>query len=782
VYASWSDGLAQSHSITASAAATYTAVFTPAAGGPNLITNYTYDLWDNLTQVSMPRSAGTQTRTFVYSGKYLTSATNPENGTVNYTYTANGKLASKTDAKGQQIVYTYDAYLRLTQIQRYPTPGNEDACQRTLFYYDTNPFNGSFSQYAYGRPTATKYGISTGGYCASGVPYTFTEQYSYTQAGLVTNKRLAVTAGSRTANLDTSQTYDNEGKVLTVKYPDINSTGPTYTYAYDTMGRPTTLTDNQSATWVSGVQYGLSGELLSLNGETRTYNSRLQLTQVGAMQYTYSPTQNNGQISKQNDLASGEEVTYTYDSLSRLIGAVTTDSPTVTQWGQAFAYDGFGNRTSASVTKGMAPHGNWGYDAATNRLTGYGSDANGNMTTTQSVYGLSYDVENRLVSVPTSSNPEQYAYASDNKRIWRRKPDGTEELYYYGISGQKLVTITPLVAANGDFFMTTLDTNLYFGSRTIVSRGVTVTLDRVGSNRAGGSRYFPYGEEQQTTAQDRDKFATYYRDSTTGLDYAQNRYYANTLGRFMSPDPYTESAGPSDPGSWNRYAYTRGDPVNRADPSGQFDCAADYDPILCDPNPLSPTGLWVTTPYCGPVTYNSTPDNDPGCWFPPSAPIAPAGGGGDGYGYPAFLPADNAQADFGKQPCYTFFGFGSALAARQWAGNATYIPVSDGSLQLRGNTPLDRPAPARSSTPGDGMRIDNPVIYINTDYNWDDFSKTLSNRGVFDFLNYENKKLGTHMTSGQLATMIVLHELLHAVGKDDEGKKALKDLYNACIK
>jgi YD repeat-containing protein len=225
VYASWSDGFAQSHSITASAAATYTAAYTAVSGGPNLITNYSYDLWDNLSQVSMPPSAGTQTRTFVYSGKYLMSATNPENGTVSDTYTANGKLASKTDAKGQQIVYTYDAYLRLTQIQRYPTPGNEDACQRTLFYYDTNPFNGSFSQYAYGRPTATKYGISTGGYCASGVPYTFTEQYSYTQAGLVTTKRLAVTAGSRTANLDTSQTYDNEGKVLTVKYPDIRFDG-----------------------------------------------------------------------------------------------------------------------------------------------------------------------------------------------------------------------------------------------------------------------------------------------------------------------------------------------------------------------------------------------------------------------------------------------------------------------------------------------------------------------------------------------------------------------------
>ena len=89
---------------------------------------------------------------------------------------------------------------------------------------------------------------------------------------------------------------------------------------------------------------------------------------------------------------------------------------------------------------------------------------------------------------------------------------------------------------------------------------------------AGGSKYFPYGEEQQVTAQDKDKFATYYRDGTTGLDYAQNRYYANTLGRFTSPDPFqAASPGPADPQSWNKYVYTRGDPVNRFDPSGLDD-------------------------------------------------------------------------------------------------------------------------------------------------------------------------------------------------------------------
>ena len=65
------------------------------------------------------------------------------------------------------------------------------------------------------------------------------------------------------------------------------------------------------------------------------------------------------------------------------------------------------------------------------------------------------------------------------------------------------------------------------------------------------------------------KFATYTRDGATGLDYADQRYYASTFGRFLTPDPYQASGGPSDPQTWNRYAYVRGDPMNFYDRSGR---------------------------------------------------------------------------------------------------------------------------------------------------------------------------------------------------------------------
>jgi RHS repeat-associated protein len=60
----------------------------------------------------------------------------------------------------------------------------------------------------------------------------------------------------------------------------------------------------------------------------------------------------------------------------------------------------------------------------------------------------------------------------------------------------------------------------------------------------------------------------------TGLDYADQRFYASTYGRFNTPDPARQSAVLREPGSWNRYEYTYDDPINRSDPSGLTSCDA----------------------------------------------------------------------------------------------------------------------------------------------------------------------------------------------------------------
>ncbi len=91
---------------------------------PNHVTTYSYDLLGHLTQAQMPRTVNgtvvTQNRSWVYdpNTQLLTQTTTPEAGTTTYTYNADGTVATKTDAKGQQIQYSYDPYGRVAQVSR----------------------------------------------------------------------------------------------------------------------------------------------------------------------------------------------------------------------------------------------------------------------------------------------------------------------------------------------------------------------------------------------------------------------------------------------------------------------------------------------------------------------------------------------------------------------------------------------------------------------------------------------------------------------------------------
>ena len=239
------------------------------------------------------------------------------------------------------------------------------------------------------------------------------------------------------------------------------------------------------------------------------------------------------------------------------------------------------------------------FDPGTNHQTGQSYDANGNIALAPAYFP--YDVENRLTQPPPGGFAG-WSYDPKGKRVLAEtlkssSSNTTCEIYFYGITGQKLATYTCNYAdqtgGNGSFFITVKSRNLYFGGKLMRSAGVTVVTDRLGSVRANsnGDRmsYFPYGEERTSTADGREKFGTYYRDGA-GIDYADQRYYTNASGRFMTPDPYRATpAGnnPSLPASWNRYAYVDGDPINFFDPSGLIaskgeDPCADPDALDCD--------------------------------------------------------------------------------------------------------------------------------------------------------------------------------------------------------
>jgi RHS repeat-associated protein len=64
------------------------------------------------------------------------------------------------------------------------------------------------------------------------------------------------------------------------------------------------------------------------------------------------------------------------------------------------------------------------------------------------------------------------------------------------------------------------------------------------------------------------KFTQKERDNETGLDYFGARYYSSAQGRFTSVDPANAGAEPSNPQSWNGYAYAFNNPLKYQDPDG----------------------------------------------------------------------------------------------------------------------------------------------------------------------------------------------------------------------
>jgi RHS repeat-associated protein len=94
-------------------------------------------------------------------------------------------------------------------------------------------------------------------------------------------------------------------------------------------------------------------------------------------------------------------------------------------------------------------------------------------------------------------------------------------------------------------------------------------------NIKSDSDYYPWGGELEFIANDSNhyKFTGKERDTETNLDYFGARYYANVLGRFITPDwaakatavPYGDFA---DPQSLNLYSYVRNLPSTRLDLDG----------------------------------------------------------------------------------------------------------------------------------------------------------------------------------------------------------------------
>jgi RHS repeat-associated protein len=323
------------------------------------------------------------------------------------------------------------------------------------------------------------------------------------------------------------------------------------------------------------------------------------------------------------DNVSGEQVAYQYDELNRLMAAAGSG------WSQAYQYDGFGNITQQGAYQAT-------YDAATNReaSTPYTSyDPNGNIRN-WSAGNASYDTENRIIWHTNGGVERVFGYDPWGRRLWRSGPaSGQWEYYFYGVMGQKLADIQ---CVDDPKWCGVSSTLMYFGSRLVKETGQSVTPDRLGSVRRNGTGYYPYGEERTPTDDGRVKFATYTRD-LPGLDYADQRYYNASKGRFWTPDPGGMStADLRNPTSWNEYAYANGDPANFYDPTGKSVFSGSGHPCgsnwMADASLAGPCGEYGSDDWGGgggrggwDPCYGDEfrPSPNPACYAPVPVPVTP---------------------------------------------------------------------------------------------------------------------------------------------------------------
>jgi len=189
--------------------------------------------------------------------------------------------------------------------------------------------------------------------------------------------------------------------------------------------------------------------------------------------------------------------------------------------------------------------------------------------------------ENRIVSaVDHAGNQTTYTYDAQGRRVYVVHPTWPE-MRIYDLQGHMITGLDASTwAVSGDeVFVGGRHLATYENNTTVFTHADWLGSERVrtaldgtqleqwaslpfddipGTNVASVSPYHFTGKE---------------RDAESGLDYFGARYYASSMGRWLSPDwaakatpvPYAKL---SDPQTLNLYAYVRNNPLSHADADG----------------------------------------------------------------------------------------------------------------------------------------------------------------------------------------------------------------------
>jgi RHS repeat-associated protein len=231
-------------------------------------------------------------------------------------------------------------------------------------------------------------------------------------------------------------------------------------------------------------------------------------------------------------------------------------------------------------------------DSIQSQLAGLGLvyDAAGNVIQDNFGTQYTYDGEGRLATAGAWT----YSYDGDGNRVLKTAGGSTGNTYWYGPDGtltdKQSVSLNPTYGWPGE-----LERYFYLNGRLFLRAGFPyasyyVISDQLGSTRVSiDSRWDPTTNAYPPIYTDTYPFGGYVsasqpppidqsftgkeRDSESGNDYFGARYYASSMGRFLSPDwsakimpvPYAKLDNPQ---SLNLYSYVWNNPLSRNDPDG----------------------------------------------------------------------------------------------------------------------------------------------------------------------------------------------------------------------
>ncbi|MER0171405.1 MAG: RHS repeat protein [Nitrosomonas sp.] len=545
----------------------------------NHATQYSYDVNDNITQVTNPNLNSTtfafdalnrrinsidplnsQTVNSINELDQTTGITDPRNNTTHYSYNAFGDLISETSPDRGTTTYTVDAAgntLSRRDARETVTNYQYDALNRItrISYPSDSSLNTTF---AYDKPTGC--GKSKGRLCSI-KNSDGSVAYRYDHFGRITRS----TEKRGTLRFVTLYAYDAAGVLTKITLPS----GRIVTYELNADKQVNKITASIGGTpqiLASSINYLPFGNIKNItygNGLslTNSYNTAYQLTarKVGTLMdesYSYDAA---GNITVKGTTH------YDYDALDRMLHE--NSAAGVYEYG----YDAISNRLTGNEN---GINRVYSYPIDSSKLnsidaTAINYDAAGNIVSDgQRNYSIDAAGHVRSVSSAGVITGSYYSYDAKNLRI--RKETGSNIVHYvYGLNG--------LLYGEYDDTGHLIREYVYLNNESLaqVNAGETVTYlhtDHLGTPRIASnssatkvwewkSDAFGNGIPTGSTVVNL-RFPGQYYDDESGLHYNWNRYYDPKTGRYISSDLIGLAGG------LNLYGYVEGNPINAIDPLG----------------------------------------------------------------------------------------------------------------------------------------------------------------------------------------------------------------------